>query len=284
MGSDEHVMETTGRAAVTVRDGRVVSVGKPLISSCPLARKFSSPVIDMSEDEIRACIEERIRTYGMFTKDRQVLSDDDFVLFGASEILCSALKSGYIDCAVIACDGAGTVIAENPRLVQGIGGRMSGLVRTCPYPEVIGRIEECGGYVVSSADASIDQYEGVKAAYSRGFKKVAVTIADPGDAQSIRRDFPETIILAVHSTGITMRDAEILSETCDLVYRCASAAAEETARKGALAQFGRSVPVYAFTRRGKELVFEKLKNTEEQVIVSKSRLPAGEGQGPSPLV
>jgi putative methanogenesis marker protein 8 len=284
MSSDEHIMETTGRARVVIRNGKVVEVGKPMLSSCPLAQKFSSPVYSMKEDEIRACIEERIRSYGMFTRDREVLSDDDFVLFGASEVLGSAIEKGYIDCAVIACDGAGTVIAKNPRLVQGIGGRMSGLVKTCSYPEVIRRIEDNGGHVVFPGDASMDQYGGVKAAYEAGMNKVAVTIADPGDAVRIRNDFPGTIIIAVHSTGISAHDAELLSENCDLVYRCASGAVNEAAKNKALAQFGRSVPVYAFTQEGKELVFKKLMNTKQQILITRSRLPApGEG-GPSPLV
>lgn len=284
MSSDEHIMETTGRARVVIRDGRVVDVGKPMLSFCPLAQKFSSPVVSMKEDEIRACVEERIRSYGMFTKDREVLSDDDFVLFGASEILGSALKSGLIDCAVIACDGAGTVVARNPRLVQGIGGRMSGLVKTCPYPEVIGRIERNGGYVVFPDEASINQYGGVRAAYETGLEKIAVTIADPGEAVSIRKDFPDAVIIAVHSTGISAHDAEILSDNCDIVYRCASRSVGEIAEDKALAQFGRSVPVFAFTQRGKELVFEKLKNTEKQILVTASRLPYEGEHGPSPLL
>jgi len=284
MSSDEHVMETTGKARVVIRDGKVAEVGKPVISRCPLAKKFSSPVIFMNEEEIRACIEDRIRAYGMFTKDRDVLSDDDFVLFGASEVLSNALKAGLIDCAVIACDGAGTVIAENPLLVQGIGGRMSGLVSTSPFPEVIERIEANGGHVTFPADASLNQYGGVKAAYERGFKKVAVTIADPADSASIRADFPDTIIIAVHTTGLSGADARVLSDNCDIVYRCASAAVTGIAGEKALAQFGKSVPVYAFTKKGKELVFRKLIETQKQIFVTGSPLPVEGDDGPFPLI
>ena len=281
---DEHIMETTGRARVVIRNGKVVEVGKPLLASCPLAQKFSSPVISMTEDEIRGCVEERIRSYGMFTKDRQVLSDDDFVLFGASEILSNAIEAGMIDCAVIACDGAGTVIAGNPQLIQGIGGRMSGLVKTCPYPEVIRRIEDNGGSVVFPGDAKIDQYNGVKAAADAGMKKIAVTVAAADDAEAIRKDFPGVISFAVHSTGISKQDALKMSENCDIVYRCASRAVMDVAEERALAQFGRSVPVFAFTKAGKELVFEKLKNTKKQVFVAGSPLPVDNTTGPSPLV
>lgn len=277
-------METTGRAKVVIREGRVVEVGTPLLSSCPLAQKFSSPVISMTGDEIKRCIEERIRSYGMFTKDRQVLSDDDFVLFGASELLSSALSAGTIECAVIACDGAGTVIAKNPLLVQGIGGRMSGLVKTCPYPEVIERIEENGGYVIYPENASIDQFAGVAAAADMGMEKIAVTVADPDEARSIRHNFPSVFIVAVHTTGITTEDALSFAENCDLVYRCASAAVEEVAGHMALAQFGRSVPVFAFTKEGRNLVFEKLKTTEKTLLVSGQNLPVQDKRGPIPLI
>lgn len=284
MSTDEHIMETTGRARVVIRNGEVVSVGKPILSSCPLALKFSSPVHSMTGDEIRSCVAERISTYGMFTKNRKVISGDDFVLFGASEVLGCALDSGAIDCAVIACDGAGTVIAWNSRLVQGIGGLMSGLVKTCPYPEVIERIEKNGGIVVFPEDASLDQYGGVKAAAERGMKRIAVTTASPREAESIRRDFPGSIIFAVHTTGISCRDAEIFSDNCDIVYACASGAVMEEAGKKAIAQFGKSVPVFAFSKDGRNLFLEKIKGTEEKIVISRSALPVKGDRSPDPLV
>ena len=35
------------------------------------------------------------------------------------------------------CDGCGTVTVEDPELVQGIGGRISGIISTSPINEVI---------------------------------------------------------------------------------------------------------------------------------------------------
>ena len=43
---------------------------------------------------------------------------DVFVGFGASETFMTALESGLIDSCVINCDGVGTVITNNPTLVQ----------------------------------------------------------------------------------------------------------------------------------------------------------------------
>ena len=54
----------------------------------------------------------------MFTAKRQVLGQDTFVAFGASEIMISGLRSGFLDATVTVGDGAGTVISNNPELVQ----------------------------------------------------------------------------------------------------------------------------------------------------------------------
>ena len=61
----------------------------------------------------------------MLTAKRQLLGYDTFVAFGASEIMMPGLRSGFLETTVTACDGAGTVISNNPEIVPGIGGRMS---------------------------------------------------------------------------------------------------------------------------------------------------------------
>ncbi|HVP25218.1 MAG TPA: DUF2099 family protein, partial [Methanomicrobiales archaeon] len=145
-GKDEHIVEAIGRTRVVIRDGVVVEVGTPCITDCPLARRFAVPVTDFSPEAIRANIENRISSFGMCTARREVTDNRIFVGFGASELLSSALRAGLIDAAVLACDGAGTVIATTAPLIQGIGGRMSGLVSTSPIHEVIQRIKSAGGY------------------------------------------------------------------------------------------------------------------------------------------
>jgi putative methanogenesis marker protein 8 len=94
----------------------------------------------------------------MFTAKRQLLEDDTFVAFGASEIMMSGLRSGFLEITVTACDGAGTVISNNPALVQGIGGRMSGLVETNPVEEVITGIETHGGIVLDLIVIAMKKY------------------------------------------------------------------------------------------------------------------------------
>ena len=42
--SDEHVIEAIGKCRIVIRNGVVVEVGPPLVSECPLARRFAKPV------------------------------------------------------------------------------------------------------------------------------------------------------------------------------------------------------------------------------------------------
>ncbi|HOX35923.1 MAG TPA: DUF2099 family protein [Methanoregulaceae archaeon] len=281
---DEHIIEAIGRCRVVIRDGKVVEVGEAQIRDCPLAKKFAIPVSPIKKDAVKANIEGRIKAWGMCTPGRQVADTREFVGFGASEVLSFGLKAGLIDSAVIACDGAGTVVVTKPSLVQGIGGRMSGLVATVPYPEVIRRIEADGGTVVDPVHAKLDQVAGVKKAYELGYQNVAVTVALPDDAVAIRKEFPRAFIFAVHVTGHSRADAEKLAAACDIVTTCASGTVREIAGKKALLQAGVAVPIFAMTKRAKDLVLEKLKQGNEPVLVKATKLPVLTEQQPEPLV
>jgi putative methanogenesis marker protein 8 len=281
-GRDEHIIEAIGRTRVVIRDGRVVEVGTPCIADCPLARRFAVPVSDFTPEAIRANIENRIRSFGMCTGRREVTDSRDFVGFGASELLSSAIRAGLIDAAVLACDGAGTVIAPTAALIQGIGGRMSGLVSTTPIPEVIGRIRSCGGHVLDPEGARIDQLRGVGAAYDLGYRKVAVTVADPDTARELRHLHPDVVIVAVHTTGVSREGAETLVASADLVTTCASRHLRDLAGS-ALIQAGTGIPVFGFTRAGKEIILAKVREADAPVVVKFERLPVA-GNGPGPLV
>ncbi|MDN7023781.1 DUF2099 family protein [Methanoculleus sp. FWC-SCC1] len=282
--TDEHIIEAIGKTRVVVRNGNVVEVGESVIADCPLAKRFACPVTEISADAVRENIEHRIRAFGMCTPDRAVLETREFVGFGASELLSFGMKTGLIDAAVIACDGAGTVVVTDPAMVQGIGGRMSGLVRTTPYPSVIDRIEKGGGIVLDREGAAIDQGAGVALAAARGYRNVAVTVARPQDTAAIRRAHPATFIVAVHSTGMTRDEAAVVAAAADLVTACASGAVREVAGPRALVQAGISVPVYAMTERGKDLIIEKIRRSDEQVLLKPTRLPVPGDRQPEPLV
>jgi len=281
---DTHVLEAIGRCRVLVRDGKVIEVGVPRVRSCPLAKRFGLPVDPVTPEKVRENVEHRIRSFGLCTPERQVLMGTEFVGFGASELLSFALAQGILDCAVIAGDGAGTVLAPTPDLVQGIGGRMSGLVRTFPYPEVITRIEDEGGVVLDPVTGTIDQVEGASLAYKKGYRRVGVTLATVNDALALRRNFPEVFLIAVHTTGISAEDALIFAETCDLVTSCASRHVREVAGSRALLQAGSSIPVFAMTRAGKELLLEKVRVLDKPMMLMGARLPFDLGNLPDPLV
>lgn len=281
---DEHIIEAIGRCRIVIRNGKVVEVGEPQIRDCPLAKRFAYPIPDIRPDSVKANIGHRIKSFGMCTPDRVVLDNREFVGFGASELLSFGLKAGLIDAAVLACDGAGTIVVTKPAMAQGVGGRMSGLCSTSPHPAVIERIEKNGGLVLDHQHAAIDQMAGVALAAESGFRKIAVTIARPEDAERIRRIHPETLIFAVHVTGLTPGDAEMLASTADLITACASKPIREIAGSKALLQAGISIPIFAITKKGKELIIEKIRQSSEQVLIKPTKLPSLGDQQPAPLV
>lgn len=280
---DEHIIEAAGRCRVVVRDGRVVEVGEPQIEDCPLAKRFACPIREMTPDAIRENIEARIRAFGMCTPKREVLAEPDFVLFGASELLSGAVRQGLLDAAVIVSDGAGTLVTRNPTLIQGIGGRMSGLLKTSPIREVIARIEENGGVVLDPETAAIDQVAGVALAATLGYRRIAVTTAVAAEAAAIRDRFPDAVIIGVHLTGISHEDAIQMAGAADLVTACASRHIREEAAKAALLQAGTSIPVFAMTRAGKAIVLAKAEETDQPLIIHGARLPVPGSHSPEPL-
>ncbi|NYT06304.1 MAG: DUF2099 family protein [Methanomicrobiales archaeon] len=284
MAEDEHVIEAIGRTRIVVRNGKVVEVGTPLITDCPLAARFAYPVRKITAEEAAANISERIRSFGLCRADREILCTSDFVLFGASELISCALRHGRVDAAVIACEGAGTVIACAADLVQGIGGRMSGLSATTPIPELIARIEAAGGIVPFPANAAIDQHGGAIRAREAGYERIAVTVASAGDAERIRRDLHDAVIIGVHTTGISGEGAQKMAETCDILSACASRAVREAVAGKVRVQGGISVPVYALTPAGKEIILEKIRRTSQPVLIRGGTLPVAGDRVPSPLI
>ncbi|MDO9324507.1 MAG: DUF2099 family protein [Methanoregula sp.] len=281
---DEHIIEAIGKCRVVVRNGKVVEVGKPIINDCPLAKRFAFPVPEITPEAVKANIENRIRAFGMCTPAREVLDSRPFVGFGASELISFGIQAGMLDAAVIACDGAGTVVATLPEMVQGIGGRMSGLVSTSPHQPVIERIEQNGGYVLDPINARMDQQSGVALAHLKGFRRIAVTVALPSDAEAIRAAYPDSLIVAVHVSGLSRVEAARLVGAADLVTACASKPIREIAGPLALVQAGIAIPVFAMTERGKTLIIEKIRTSHDPVLIKPTKLPVTGDREPSPLV
>lgn len=177
-------MEALGKTRVVVENGKVVEVGEPMSEYCPIWDKVTG-VKKFTPQNVKENIELRMKEFGMFTADRAI-EMETFVGFGASETFMTALKNGLLDVCVTACDGAGTVITGNPKLVQGIGAKISGLIETTPIPKLIERIEQAGGIVLDKDTAVIDQPKGVKKAIDAGYKRIGVSVVNIKDLKKIR--------------------------------------------------------------------------------------------------
>jgi putative methanogenesis marker protein 8 len=267
-------MEILGKARVVVENGEVTEVGEPLIGWCPIFDKARG-IKEFTKEEIRKNMEFRIKDFGLFTSKRQ-LDMDIFVGFGASETMMTGLTSGLLDTTVTACDGAGTVISNNPNLVQGIGARISGLVETEPIDETINGINERGGIVLDSSTARIDPLAGVRKAAQLGYRKIAVTVVFPETAKELRKvekEFDlELVIIGAHVTGIDRQTAQGLIDSVDIVTSCASKQIRELVKP--LVQVGSAVPLFGLTQRGKELLLERAKEVDSPLFVSSAKLPS----------
>lgn len=279
-----HVMEMLGRTRVTVKDGKVVEVeGEPATCWCPVFDKMG--IKKITRDEARKNMEQRIREFGMFT-DKRSLRAPVFVTFGASEVMMSGLRRGLLDATVTVCDGAGTVITASPELVQGMGAQMSGLIETEPIGSVIAAIRASGSEVLAERTAAIDQVAGLRRAIELGYRKVAATVTGCEPAEKMRaleeENGIELTLIGVHLTGIGRADADRFVSLVDIVTGCASKHIREVIRP--LLQVGVSVPMFAMTQRGKELLLERCKDVDS-ILVSPASLPAlPENRQPSPLV
>lgn len=282
--SDEHIFETVGKCRVTVRHGQVVEICEPRIRGCPLAKRFEVPVDEISEKAVKESIEQRIRSFGMCTARRKVMSDEEFYGFAPTELLACGLRSGMIDAVVFGCDGAGTVIITKPDMVLGIGGWMSGLISTCPIPDVINRIEKHDGIVYDSATACLDPAGGADLAKKRGFSRIAVPVSNPEIAETIRSNHPDSLIFGVHMSGICEEDVQRIVAVSDLVTGCASKTVRTLAEKKALLQAGDVIPIFALTSRGKELMMKRILETNEKFFIQSARFPVICARQPEPLV
>jgi putative methanogenesis marker protein 8 len=268
-----HIIELLGKTRVVIKDGKVIEVGQPAVEWCPIFAKVRG-IQRITPEEVKKNIEFRISDFGMFTDRRQLILED-FVGFGASEVMMTGLNRGLLDTTVTACEGAGTVISNNPVLVQGMGGRMSGLVETEPIEGIIKGITEQGGIVLDPSTAVIDPVAGVKKAAELGYKKIAVTVAVAETAKELRKLEAELgldlIVIGVHVTGFSEEEARILLENADITTSCASRKVRDLAKP--LAQVGTAVPLFALTQKGKELVIERAKEVRSPILINTMPLP-----------
>lgn len=252
----KHVMEALGMSRVTIEEGEVVEVTEPRVKYCPLFKKYQNiETIDM--ETVRENMGFRIRDFGMCT-DRRETRMDSFLSFGISELLSMACRDGILDAAVIAADGCGTAILEDPCTIQGMGGRISAIIETSPSSKVIGDLGV--ERVLDPETAAIDQRAGAEKASQMGYSRFGVTTASAEDARFLRGRFGDRVmILGVHTTGIAREQAEMFFDNADIITSCASRWVRELAETRALLQAGTKVPVYAISEAGVDLMMARLK-------------------------
>ena len=232
---------------VVVSEGKVIEVDRSRkLDSCPMQRWFS-------DADVEDYIAEKMKEFGHFSSDREILRDSIDVPYGTSEMLMYALRKGVLDCAVTVCDGAGTVVTDNPEIIQGIGARMNGLFHTSPIPSVQGELRKHGCTVFD--DAAIDQVRGLKAAAELGFRRIGLTVnICHGDGfRELRAAEEESgvslMIAGICSTGSSLERAEEAVACSDIGWSCASRHMREL-NSGALAQVTQGIPIFVYTRQG----------------------------------
>ena len=254
---DHHVMEVLGLAVVTVENGKIVSIEPPKLRFCPLFNKLLG-IENIDTEAVRKNIEFRIKDFGLFTENR-VTRAGDYITFGVSEILSTALSKGQIQASVIVADGAGSFISEDPEIVQGMCGRISGIIETSPLKKVIADVGPEN--VLDPDTAKIDQKACAEKAAARGYERFSVTVTNADDAKFIREKYgSRAVIIAVHTSGTSRCDAKAMFDNCDFITACASGPLREEAlsRRDDIIIAGNKVQIFAVTDIGKEMVVGKL--------------------------
>jgi putative methanogenesis marker protein 8 len=257
-------------------DGSIEIVSEPRVLYCRYMHRVYG-VERGCREAIERVTKFKMEVYGLFTSRRKL----DFrpaVLFGSSEIISWAMEKELFDCAVVVCDGAGTVIAKNSSLVQGIGAVMNGLLKTYPVPGVINEIKKRGGVVLDEEGAAIDQVAGVLKAIELGCRSIAVTVIGPKcwEISEIKRVEGERHAnIAVFSTCNTLASKDCLEHVVKADYVCTSANTElrRVLAGKALLQLGVTIPVYVLTERMRDIVLEYLKSVNQQLVIRKATLP-----------
>jgi putative methanogenesis marker protein 8 len=161
------------------------------------------------------------------------------------------------------------LIVTDPDMVQGIGGRVSGLVSTTPIPALIERVGP--QYVLDSKTARIDQVDGVKKAIGMDFKNIAVSIIDGSTAREMiqlekRHPGVNIYTFVVHVTGISKEEAGLVFQHADVSTGCASKYIRAEGAKKAICKVGDSIPIFGISPRGKELIEERIKFMGKPIV------------------
>ena len=284
MVEDRHVIEALGKVRVVIENGEITEVGSSEVKYCPMFHAMHG-VEELNEEFIRKNINFRIKDFGMCTPQR-IIEMDDAITVGISEILKSNMELGNIDCVVGACDGAGTLIMTNPRVVQGIGARVSGLVSTTPIPEVIEKLQQKDSVILNPETAELNQLEGLKLALDKGYKNIAITILPSHMVEEIRNypidDDVNVYILVAHTTGTAPEDVKMIFNNADIVTACASKHVAEYTDKYQPYYYGSKVPIFCASEEGHKLLDNRLKKIGKPL--SNNNYPRNKSDIPHKLI
>lgn len=279
---DKHVIEALGKTEVVIENGEVTSVGEPLVDYCPIFDKIDNAK-QLDKDFIKWNIEKRIREFGMCTAER-VVKMPDMMSFGISEILKTNKELGLIDCVVGVCEGAGTLLITDPEIIQGVGGRVSGLISTTPIPEVI---EKLGAEnVINPETAELNPVKGLEMAIEKGFKNIAITILPSKEIAELREyPLPEDVnvyIFVAHTTSATDEEVETAFKNADVITACASGRVRDYAEKEKVYYSGSKVPIFAITPKGQEFLDNRLEKIGKAPTIND--YPLDLEKHPNPLI
>ena len=281
-----HAINCCGSKVQISRQG-VNVLTEPLVKFCPLhASLYGSTEIDAAT--VKNSVERKIKMYGFCCRNRR-FDDDPMVAYGASEMMSLWLDKGLIDCGVVVCEGAGTVLTANGKLIQGIGARLTGIIKTSPVKDVIEHIKENEGAVLDEVNARIDQVEGVKKAVDKGFKRVAVTVASfQAEAITEIRKIESVIgsevtIFSVCNTLAKNRDVKHIAKA-DVACASASKILRQDIGSKALLQVGMTIPVYALSQKGKELILAYLASFKDKLVIFRTNSLPYDAKGKGPVL
>ncbi|MDH5481282.1 MAG: DUF2099 family protein [Candidatus Bathyarchaeota archaeon] len=272
---DHEIYCCGARVQISPKGVRVLS--EPTVERCPLhAAMYGTKKID--SEAVRKSVEMKIAGH-VFCCASRAFDAEPIVAYGASEMMHVWLSERLIDCAVVVCEGTGTVITSNGALVQAIGARLTGMIKTSPIQQIIERIEVDGGVILDKANARIDQLEGVKRAFDLGYKYIAVSVAGfQSKTISEIRDFEASVkadvfVFSVCNTCVRDADVKHIAKA-DVVCASASKILRKEIGSKALLQLGVTIPVYALTEKGKRLVLAYLTELKDKLVIFRtSKLP-----------
>lgn len=261
-------------ARVRISGKGVEILTDPTVDYCPLHEAiYGTKHIDA--EAVRKTVETKIERFG-FCCGNRCFNSEPIVAYGASEMMSVWLDKRLIDSAIVVCEGAGTVITGNGKLVQAIGARLTGIIKTSPIREAIKQVEAYGGTILDRTSARIDQVEGVKRAFDSGFDRVAVSVAG-FQAKAIskirgleRSKNMDALIFSVCNTCVVDADVQHIARA-DLVCASASKVIRKEIGSNALLQIGVTIPVYVLTEKGKRFALAYLTEFRDKLVIFRTK-------------